>query len=178
MLATRERQATQSVVCSVANAAKLGSLPARHLAVMLSAYAALLHNWVLPEHYREWWGYGLYFLVAAAAQGFGAGLLLFWPRRWVLLLGILGNSAILVLYAITRTVGIPVFGPAAGQVEPVGPLDLATAAAELGLVIVLVQLVRKRPRARPTARSPQTISHDRRELLCDAGTYPDATCSN
>jgi hypothetical protein len=116
-------------------------MPAQHLAVVLSVYAALLHDWVIPEHYREWWGYGAYFVAAGAAQVFLAGLLLLWPDRRTVLIGIIGNCGILILYAVTRSLGIPFFGPAAGRVEPVGSLDLAAAAAEIGLVLVLVRLV-------------------------------------
>lgn len=35
---------------------------------VLSALAALIHLWVMPEHFGEWWGYGAFFLVAACAQ--------------------------------------------------------------------------------------------------------------
>jgi peptidoglycan/LPS O-acetylase OafA/YrhL len=157
VLAAHQGQALERVVRWTARAAGLGAIPPRHVAVVLSAYAAFLHNWVLPEHYREWWGYGLYFLVATTAQAFCAGLLLFWPRRWIFRIGILGNSAILVLYAVTRTLGIPFFGPAAGLLEPVGALDLVTAATELCLVLVLVQLDRQAQPARPAARPPHTI---------------------
>jgi uncharacterized membrane protein YraQ (UPF0718 family) len=34
----------------------------------LSLIAGLIHVWVTPEHFEEWWGYGTFFLVAAAAQ--------------------------------------------------------------------------------------------------------------
>jgi hypothetical protein len=140
---TRDGQAPRSAVRFAGRAARLGWMPARHVSIMLSVYASLLHDWVIPEHYREWWGYGAYFLAAAAAQAFFAGLLLFWPGRRLFLAGIIGNCAILVLYAVTRTHGIPFFGPAAGRVEPVGSLDLAAAASEIGLVVVLVrQLIR------------------------------------
>ena len=71
----------------------------RYLAVVLSVYAALLHDWVIPEHYREWWGYGAYLVVAGAAQVFLAGLLLLWPDRRTFLIGIVGNCGILILYA-------------------------------------------------------------------------------
>jgi hypothetical protein len=111
---------------------------------VLSAYAAFLHDLVLPAHYREWWGYGAYFIAATAAQAFFSGALLFWPRRSVLLAGIIGNGAMLTLYALTRVIGIPFFGPDAGQVEPIGAIDLLTAGAELTLVAILVRLVRAR----------------------------------
>ena len=77
MLAARQVQAVDSAVRWTGRAAALGRIPPRHVAVLLSAYAAVLHNWVLPEHYLEWWGYGLYFLIATSAQAFCAGLLVF-----------------------------------------------------------------------------------------------------
>ena len=76
MLAAHDGQALERVVRWTARAAELGSIPTRHAAVVLSAYAALLHNWVLPEHFLEWRGYGLFFLIATTAQAFCAGLLL------------------------------------------------------------------------------------------------------
>jgi len=172
VLAAHDGQALERVVRWTARAAELGSIPTRHAAVVLSAYAALLHNWVLPEHFLEWRGYGLFFLIATTAQAFCAGLLLFWPRRWVYLVGILGNSAFLVLYAVTRTLGIPFFGPAAGLVEPVGALDLVTAVTELGLVILLVQLVRQAP---PATRPPRANPQDRMDPHATVENFPDAT---
>ena len=68
----------------------------------LSLIAGLIHLWVVPEHFEEWWGYGTFFLVAAAAQIGYAPLLLRWPNRTVLSLGIAGNSAITLLYSEAR----------------------------------------------------------------------------
>ena len=28
----------------------------------LSLVAGLIHLWVMPEHFEEWWGYGVFFL--------------------------------------------------------------------------------------------------------------------
>jgi hypothetical protein len=124
--------------------ARTGGLPLRQVAIVLSAYAAFLHDLVLPAHYIAWWGYGAYFIAATVAQAFYCGALLFWPTDGVLLAGILGNTAMLVLYAVTRGIGIPYFGPEAGQVEPIGAIDLLTAAAEIALVAILVLLMRAR----------------------------------
>jgi hypothetical protein len=109
-----------------------------------SALAGIIHIVNAPEHLAEWWGYGLFFLFASVAQvWFAVGLLALWqeaepgldaqlaqgrrgtrdfvllglaPRAWFQL-GILGNASIVVLYVVTRTVGIPLFGPDAGEVE-------------------------------------------------------------
>jgi hypothetical protein len=71
----------------------------------LSLIAGLIHLWVMPEHFEEWWGYGVFFLVAAAAQIGYVPILLRWPNRTIFVLGIAGNSAIILLYLLTRAVG-------------------------------------------------------------------------
>jgi hypothetical protein len=86
-----------------------------YAAAALSLLAALIHLWVTPEHFEEWWGYGAFFLAAALAQVLYAPLVLVWPTRIALLGGIAGNLAIVALYLLTRTVGIPLFGPGPGR---------------------------------------------------------------
>jgi len=111
--------------------------PVLYAAAALSLVAALTHLWVMPEHFEEWWGYGAFFLVAVLAQALYVPLLLRWPGRMLLLLGIGGNLLIVLLYLLTRTVGIPLFGPHAGEVEGVGFTDLCATSAELGTVVAL-----------------------------------------
>ena len=107
----------------------------------LSLIAGLIHLWVVPEHFEEWWGYGTFFLVAAAAQIIYVPLLLRWPNRTVLLLGIAGNSAIVLLYLLTRVVGIPLFGPETGEVEGVGVIDVCATMSEAAIVVSLGSLM-------------------------------------
>src|SRR5215218_9100716 len=38
-------------------------------AATLSFLAEAIHLWVTPEHYLQWLGYGIFFLVVAALQG-------------------------------------------------------------------------------------------------------------
>ena len=108
-----------------------------YAAAALSLLAGLLHLWVTPEHFEEWWGYGAFFLVAGAAQILYVPIVLLWPTRIILLLGIAGNLAIVVLYLLTRAVGIPLFGPEAGEVEGFGFLDVCATASELGIAVAL-----------------------------------------
>jgi hypothetical protein len=103
----------------------------------LSLLAGLIHLWVMPEHFQEWWGYGTFFMVAALAQVVYVPLLLRWPNRSVLLLGIAGNSVIVLLYLFTRVVGVPLFGPEAGEVEEVGIIDVCATASEAAIVVAL-----------------------------------------
>ncbi len=120
-----------------------------YAAAVFSLLAALIHLWAMPEHFEEWWGYGAFFLVSAVAQGLYCAVLLRWPRRPLLLLGLGGNLSIIALYLLTRTVGIPFFGPHAGEVEGIGMLDLSATAAELALVAALgAVLLRGLPRER------------------------------
>lgn len=128
---------------------------------VLSLLAGLVHGGLGPEHFREWWGYGLFFAFAAAAQAILGLALLVNPldpahprapalRRALLLGGIVGNLLLVATYALTRTVGIPI-GPGAGEAEPVGALDLATQVAEVATMLLLASsLAGPRPRAQPS----------------------------
>jgi hypothetical protein len=50
-------------------------------------------------------------------------------------LGVVGNLSIVILYLVTRTVGVPIFGPQAGEVEGVGATDLCATVSELAIVL-------------------------------------------
>ena len=126
-------------------------------ASVLSIVAGLLHGAVTPNHFAEWWGYGLFFLLASFAQVTYGAVPLFarlvegepierqWSRRKVATyawLGIAGNAAVIALYVVTRTVGIPLFGPEAGVVEEVRALDVASKLVEAALIVVLALVLR------------------------------------
>lgn len=130
----------------------------------LSVGASILHGVVTPDHFAEWWGYGAFFVVAAVAQMGYAIILLIAPWRYsatgalradggvraariYYALGVAGNAAIVALYVVTRTVGIPFFGPEAGEVEAVGVIDIISKATELSLIAVLLRLFWLRPAA-------------------------------
>lgn len=108
-------------------------------AAALAFFAEAMHLWVAPGHYLEWLGYGVFFLAAAVFQGVLGAALLFRARRWVFFLGAIGNLAIVLLWAYTRTVAVPL-GPMAGEAEAVGVFDLACTSAEVALVILLATL--------------------------------------
>lgn len=121
----------------------------------LSITAGLIHAGLTPSHLAEWWGWGLFFLFASAGQMlYGVALLAgalnpgSWRGDWVaakanlFLLGILLNGGIIFLYLVTRTVGLPFLGPAAGAIQPVAPIDAVARAVEVGLVALLFLLRR------------------------------------
>src|SRR5215217_9588164 len=101
--------------------------------------AAMIHLWAMPEHFEEWWFYGVLFLLVALVQGFYGVALWLWSVATVFILGIGGNLAVVVFYLVTRTVGVP-FGPHVGEIEAVGVLDLAATTSELALVATLALL--------------------------------------
>ena len=105
-----------------------------YAAAGLSLLAALIHVWVAPEHFEAWWGYGAFFVACAALQALYAPVLLRWHGRPVLLIGAAGNLAVVILWLVTRTTGIPLLGPHAGEVEEIGALDLTCTLAEVGIV--------------------------------------------
>ncbi len=50
-------------------AAARGRSQVLYAAAGLSVAAALLHFWVTPEHFEEWWGYGAFFLSPQSSRG-------------------------------------------------------------------------------------------------------------
>lgn len=119
--------------------------PAVYAAAALSLVAALAHLWVAPGYFQVWWGYGSFFLAASFAQGLLAVALLRWQGRAAPLAGVFGNLAVVALYVVSRTSGVP-FGPHATRAEEAGVLDMATTAVELATVVFLLSLLGGRAR--------------------------------
>lgn len=114
--------------------------PGAYAASALSLAAAMIHLWLLPSQLFVWWGYGVFFLIAALVQGVYAAAILRWSTPALALAGIGANVSMVVLYVFTRTIGIPV-GPHAGEIERVGALDMTATAAELALILALLSLL-------------------------------------
>jgi hypothetical protein len=108
-------------------------------AATLSLLAAWSHFAYMFEHFRDWWAYGLFFLAMGVGQGLFAAALLRRPRHGVVLAGLAGNLAIVGMYILSRTSGIPL-GPHTGVVERAYPGDLITTAGEIALVVLLLVL--------------------------------------
>lgn len=113
-------------------------------AVALSMAAGLVHILVSPLYFAQWLGYGVFFVTVGALQGIGAFALLgARPHRMFYWAGLVGNSIVVLIWLITRTVGIPFFGPAAGELEPVGLPDGLATIIELALIGHLAVLLGK-----------------------------------
>ena len=111
----------------------------------LSGVAAGIHLSVAPEHFDEWWGYGTFFLAAAAGECALVVALALRPRSWVVQTAIWTTVATMLMYLVSRTSGIPL-GPEKGVVETVDLPGLAATAAEGALVVLLCLLLAGRER--------------------------------
>jgi hypothetical protein len=114
---------------------------------LLSMGAAVIHFVVIPGHWEEYWGQGLFFIVAAIAQLLWAVWILVAPSRLIYLAGAAGNAAIVALWIVTRTAGVPA-GPGAGEREAVEFADTLATVFEVLLVVGALVLARTVP-ARP-----------------------------
>ena len=110
------------------------------VAVVASAAAAGVHAAVTPGHVGEGLAVGLFFLLTALAQSAWACAVLLRPERPVLVAGIALNLGVALVWAMSRTTGVPFV--AEGRPEAVGTLDLAATGWELVLVACCLGLLR------------------------------------
>jgi hypothetical protein len=111
---------------------------------LLSMAAAVIHFVVVPGHWDEYWGQGLFFIIAAIAQLLWAVWVVVAPSRLLYLAGAVGNAAIVALWVVTRTYGVPA-GPGAGEAEAVEFADTLATVFEVLLVVGALALVRTAP---------------------------------
>jgi|WetSurMetagenome_2_1015567.scaffolds.fasta_scaffold518267_1 hypothetical protein len=121
----------------------------------LSIFSLVAHAIDAPDHLVEWWGYGTFFVIIAAFQFFFGLALLLQPWKYdaegkiredanlrgrpYFILGLSLSAANIIFYAVTRTSGIPFFGPEAGR-EPVTVLSLVPVIVNLPLLFFLAKL--------------------------------------
>jgi hypothetical protein len=122
-------------------------------AATASAGAAAIHFAVISEHLDEYWLFGLFFFVSGAAQLAWAIIVVLRPLRVLVLLGLLGNAAIIVLWIVSRTGGLPL-GPDAGSPEPIAIVDVVASILE-GLVVASSAWYLGRPANRPGGQGLQ-----------------------
>ena len=120
------------------------------LIVVLSGAAAAIHLAAGPEHVEELGDIGLGFYWAALYQaGFAVAWIVSSRSRGLAWLGIVGNSALIALWLLSRTAGLP-FLPG---VEPIETTDAICVALEVGLVVMLADVARKPDAIRDADRS-------------------------
>ena len=117
--------------------------PGSSVLAALSLSVALAHLGGVTQHLDVWWGYGAFFLATGLGQAAMSVAVLWRPAPWVAAVGIAGNLAIVGMYVLTRTLGIPL-GPHAGRAEDAETLDMVTTAGELALVLLLIPMLGER----------------------------------
>jgi len=119
-----------AVFVAAARRARLTAVPV----ALISAGVAAIHFAAAGSHFREWWGFGVFFVASGVAQFGWAVLVVKSPSRAVWWGGMLGNAAIVTLWILTRTVGTLV-GPDAHTPEPVGVPDAIASGLECAIVL-------------------------------------------
>lgn len=107
-------------------------------AFVASTAAAGVHAAMAPSHLSHQVAFGVFFILSATFQIGWAGSLVLGASRPTLVAGAAANLAFIGLWAVTRTVGLPVLMP---QPEAVGPWDVACVAWELVVVLACLRLL-------------------------------------
>lgn len=118
------------------------------LIATLSVFAGGIHLYAVPEHLREWWVFGTFFLAVGVAQvAFGLLVGRFHSTALVLA-AIWGNVFVVLVYVLSRTKGVPIGPLEHGEhlLETAGPLDLTATAMEVLLAGCLLALLPARLR--------------------------------
>jgi hypothetical protein len=111
--------------------------PLAVIAAMLSLAAAGIHFAVISDHLEEDVLFGLLFFAFGWFQLIWAQVYLIWPRRQIALLAIAINLGGVLVWIMSRTVGLP-FGPEAWVPEQLGFPDLLASSYELGIIGLLL----------------------------------------
>lgn len=110
---------------------------------VLCLVAAAVHCYVVPEHLHEYMPAGIFFIVVTLVQvGVGAALFARRPGRWAYRAAIGLFAGLLAVWALSRTVGMPMGD--GWEIEPVGWLDLLSRVVELGAAAMAWQHLRVR----------------------------------
>ena len=136
---------------SIADAVRFG-------VALCSASAAVVHFGVLGEHVHEYWLAGVFFAVVGTSQLGFAGLVSLHPGRGLYLVGAVGSAAIIAVWVVSRTRGVPL-GPLAGAAEPVGFPDVLCTALEALVVVGSIALLRPSTAQRAFPRGAVSASY-------------------
>jgi hypothetical protein len=110
------------------------------LVASLTFVGGLIHVGAAVDHFGEFPLYTLVFCLLAAGQMTWAAMLLRRPSRRVMLLGCAFQLGIVALWALSRTVGVPI-APRAWVPEKIGVADLVETIGEIASVIAVLCVV-------------------------------------
>jgi len=114
--------------------------------------SAVVHAAVIPEHLEEWTLAGEFFWLLVMAEAMVGVLVVRGDRSGPLQAAAWLSLATVVLWTVSRTIGLPT-GPEAWEAEPVGVADLAATSLELASLGLALVLLRSRGRLRRPASS-------------------------
>lgn len=117
----------------------------------LSIAAGVIHAAVTYEHLQEYLLFGMFFGVVASVQVVWGAALVADPSRRLIAAGLAGNLALLALWAVSRSAGLPL-GPHHGA-EAVSTTDLVCAVVEALAVVGAAALLVRHLRERRVRRS-------------------------
>lgn len=125
----------------------------RWVAACMLLVGAAIHVVAIAPHAEHWPAAGAFFAVLAVAQTAAAVLLVTQLTNRGAVAAALISIGTVVLWLVTRTVGLP-FGPGAGVAEQVTTGDLVSTASSLLTLMALVPMIGKPAPAslRPTGR--------------------------
>jgi putative NADH-flavin reductase len=113
---------------------------------------AVIHLAVVPEHAHEWPLAAVFFVALAVVEVVLAGVVLAGANRRMLLVGGAISLASAVLWAASRTVGLPI-GPEAFTPEAIAGPDVLATALEAFAAAAFVRLAARSPLAGVPART-------------------------
>ncbi|HUP83474.1 MAG TPA: hypothetical protein VM284_04705 [Candidatus Limnocylindria bacterium] len=128
--------------------------PLAIIAAVLSLAAAGIHFAVISEHLEEDVLFGVLFFALGWFQLVWAQVYVVWPRRSIAALAVLVNLGAVVVWIMSRTVGLPI-GPEAWVPEQVGFSDVLASSLEIGIIgLMLPTLLGERYASALSARMP------------------------
>src|SRR5262245_50529354 len=107
---------------------------------VISLATAGIHFAVMGAHFREYAAFGVFFSLVAWFQAFWALGIVVAPTRPVIAVGLAVNAAVVVIWIVSRTTGLPI-GPEPGTAEPAAFLDVLSTVLEIAIVGVSAALL-------------------------------------
>jgi hypothetical protein len=124
---------------------------------VISLATAAIHFAVMSAHFGEHFAFGLFFAVVAWLQSLWAVGVVASASRKLLWVGAIVNAAVVIVWIVSRTSGLPI-GPEAGTPEPPAFADVLSTILELALVVGAgLLLVLEAPRAVARTRTAAAI---------------------
>jgi hypothetical protein len=112
----------------------------------LSIVTGALHAKALADHAPHYWLFGVFFGILTCWQtGWGVRAYRARLSRRALVTGAWVNVCVVLVWLISRTVGMPI-GPWSGEAEAIGVIDAMASIDELAIAALVASLVSTAPR--------------------------------